>query len=289
MPDPLTTPDPYPAVPALTAQELEEWRWYISPSVQTAEDRSRAECDRQPNIVACLRDHRGCRRARPEVVLVEGRAQNDYDHLFDARVYSPNNRMRGTWDFDAEEIARENAFPVEEDIQPPPGQRPGVDFIPPRTPTPPPEEDSLEAMMYSSIASPRPDSRNVLIFMNNAIRNNIGIRRHEIRDFAFRFRRLPAELRPLVIIERQRDDIFWMDALERVEDQVWWYNLTPTQRQSVHEGEACVPLCERPHREPREGRHSSRRSLPISCHRALDGNRRQRRGLLIRDIHDHGQ
>ena len=150
---------------------------YVDPNVQTAEEQSRAECDRQPTIHDGFRDNLGRRRARPEFVLPEGRAPNGYDHLLDPRAYSPNNRVRGFWDWDPAVIERDNHCTSSRGCTASTGDRgQWVDFIPPRTPSPPPEEGSLQAMMFSSIAETRPDRPGVPIFANNETRNNIGIR-----------------------------------------------------------------------------------------------------------------
>lgn len=230
---PFSVPDPYRSAPAVTYDEQEEWRWFVSNIAQTIEEQQRAETDRQPTILHGVRDTHGRRRLRPAVQLPVDRPQNDYDHLLDFRAYSPNNSTRGYWDFDPHEIRRDNTF-TPAVIEPPEGQRPWIDFIPPRTPSPLPEPGSLEAMLSGSLADPRPPSPGVPIFANNHFRNNIGIRRHEVRDFTRRFRALPPELRVRVIQRRQQEDLFWMDALRDIESQVWLYNLSPRKREVVY-------------------------------------------------------
>ena len=66
--------------------------------------------------------------------------------------------------------------------------------------------------------------------------------RHEIRDFAFRFRQLRTELQPLVIVEHERDDIFWIDALQRVQSQVLVVQSDAHSAWSVYKSEARVRL-----------------------------------------------
>ena len=137
------------------------------------------------------------------------------------RAYSPNNRARGHWDFDAAETERENTFT-------PAFELPAGPF---RTASPLPEPGSLEAMMCTSLCGPHLPSPDLALFTDiPAFRNNLGIRRHEVQSFVERFRVLPLELQELVIVEQRQNDLFWMDALCRVEDQPWWLELGPAKR-----------------------------------------------------------
>ena len=200
----------------------------MKPNAQTPEEQSRAETERQPTVLAGARDSVGRRRPRPIVQLSADRVANDYDHLVDLRVYSPNNRIRGFWDWDREEIERENTFTLV-DLEPPEWQRPS------RSPSPMPEPGTLEAMLSGSLADPRPPPPGLPIFTDYHFRNNIGIRRHEVPVFTSRFLALPVELQSRVVQLQRQEDIFWMDALERVEDIVWLYNLGPRQREVAHQ------------------------------------------------------
>lgn len=110
--------------PALTQEEMEEWRWLHHPPNFSAQEGRRAECAQQPTISQCL-SLNGTRRRRPTVRLPASRQPNDYDHLLDRRVYSPNGRPSGFWDWDRDEIEAENRFtpplvevPVEAPVNP---------------------------------------------------------------------------------------------------------------------------------------------------------------------------
>ena len=172
---------PIPA-PTLTAEKLKEWRWYLDPKQQ----QSRAQCDRQPMIGKCFRNGVGRPRVRPEPVIDPIRAPNGYDRALDTRAYSPNNRVRGFLDLEEQEIARENAFtPV--DDEPQEGQRPWVEIVLSRTPSPLAETGSLESRIDSSLAESQPDPSRRPIFYTHGLPSNAVIRSYEVRDFVRRF------------------------------------------------------------------------------------------------------
>ncbi|KAK3723908.1 hypothetical protein LTR37_001392 [Vermiconidia calcicola] len=203
---------------ALTMEEQNEWRWYNNPRLTAAELR-RAECDRQPLLIAGFVDETGRRRRRPRQWQDPDRARSDYDGLIETRAYSPNGRVVGFDDLTPEDVEHENAFaPVQDDANSP------------RSPSPAPAPESLEAMMSGALAESPPSSRGLPIFSDNHHRSNAGVRRHEVAEFASRFAALPTELQEAVIVLQKQEDIFWMDALARIESIVWLFNLRPEKR-----------------------------------------------------------
>ena len=87
--------------PALTKDEMEEWRWYTANDEQgnpvdlERTELAAEECARQPTIVDCVRALDGRQRARPPVQILAGRESNDYDSLLDTRVHLPNGKPVG--------------------------------------------------------------------------------------------------------------------------------------------------------------------------------------------------
>ncbi|KAK3723642.1 hypothetical protein LTR37_001523 [Vermiconidia calcicola] len=203
---------------ALTMEEQNEWRWYNDPNLTAAELR-RAECDRQPLLLAGFVDETGRRRRRPRRWQDPDRARSDYDGLIETRAYSPNGRVVGFDDLTPEDVERENAFtPMQDDVDSP------------RSPSPGPAPGSREAMMSGALAEPRYSSPGLPRVSDYHHRSNAGVRRHEVADFASRFVALPAELQEAVIVLQHQQDLLWMDALVRIESTVWLFNLTPEKR-----------------------------------------------------------
>ena len=222
---PPTIPSPNDLAPPLTAEVKEEWRWLVHPPSRSAEEQRVAECELQPTLTECYQDRTGRLRYRPAVVVPEGRTPNDFDQLLDTRAYSPNNRIRGTWDFDPDEIARENSF-TPPHVEP----APGIASEPARVHSPLHEDGSLAQMMAGSLAEPTPPPPDPPTFASATFFSTSGIGQHEMSDFADGLRALPQALQSAVVVLQRFNNMSWMDELHLVEEFDLQYNLMPERR-----------------------------------------------------------
>jgi hypothetical protein len=227
----------------ISQEEMDEWKWYIDPTATTEQDIRQAQCRRQPTYRQMFYvngDGHGPERQRFPPANLEDRPLNDYDHLFDTRVYSPNGKSHIPWDWDPEEIERENAFT-------PPDLSEYMTEDSPRPSSPWPEPGSREAMFIGSLGEEdRPRSPGLPIFEDYTIHNAgvIGIRHEDVPSFVERFRSLPCGLQAEVIVRQREEDIFWMNALEQAESQVWWFKFTPTMRQIIKHIQTTLAMVE---------------------------------------------
>lgn len=216
----------------LPRSAMEDWKWYTDWRMpwRTPAQQRRTECARQPMIQQCLvevdpatRQER--RRAIPRVRTPSpSHASNDYDRLLDTRVLSPNNKAVAFFDWDREEIERENAF------------TPPLEAASPEL-SPVPEEGSLSAMIRPSLVdrphNPWPPGRghySASEVRQGEISPLAGLSQEQRQNVLPRFRILPLR-QQLEVSRRAGRTSNWVQALNDVEIQYKRSQLAPTQRE----------------------------------------------------------
>lgn len=131
----------------LTQEELDAFRHIPAQPGQTVQEHRQAECAAQPTIGQCLRADDGRPRVMPPVIVVAGHPES----MLDLRQGGLGGGVVGFWDWDREQIERENWFPETE------GEH-NLEEIP-RPLSPLPEDPrSIEGYFSGSLANDMSDS-----------------------------------------------------------------------------------------------------------------------------------
>ncbi|KAK5112875.1 hypothetical protein LTR85_011102 [Meristemomyces frigidus] len=204
---------------ALEADELDAHRWIAAQPGQTAQQLPQAECAAQPTIGHCLRAQDGRQRVRPPVIMPPDRENNSYDALLDTRQGALAGGRVGFWDFNREQIERENWFEeVEDDEESEEIRRP---------PSPWPQDPgSLEGMFSGSLANDL--SRDFQVYRGSEVDSSDDEEdpmlqtSHDVRAVARRLLALPLDTRIDVACRVNNGHAGWSTALSSAEERLGW-------------------------------------------------------------------